>query len=175
MLAGSPISDEVVRRGMIRLLLADDNAFVRGSLVELLTAGGDITVVAECTDGDEVVEAAQRTHPDVVILDLAMARVGGLEAARQLLDVQPEARVVILTATLSAAAVRAARELGVVGYLLKDADPEALSFHVRTVAEGGTAWEAAGSAPPPELPYLTHTPLADTWSGDSPGRSRDNQ
>ena len=99
---------------MIRLLLADDNDFVRQSLVDLLTARGDMSVVAECSDGDEVVEAAQRTRPDVVIVDLAMARVGGLEAARRLLAVQPDARVVILTATLSAAAVREARELGVV-------------------------------------------------------------
>ena len=121
---------------MIRLLLADDNAFVRSALVDLLTDRGDMVVVAECTDGDEVVEAAERTHPDVVIVDLAMARVGGLEAARRLLAVQPDARVVILTATLSAAAVREARELGVVGYLLKDADPEDVLDGVRAVSRG---------------------------------------
>ncbi len=150
---------------MIRLLLADDNAFVRGSLVDLLTARGDMEVVAECTDGDEVVEAAERTHPDVVILDLAMARVGGLEAARRLFAVQPDARVVILTATLSAAAVAEARALGVVGYLLKDADPDELSSHVRAVAEGGTAWRAGGS---PDLPFLTETSFPHTRRGDFP-------
>ena len=147
---------------MIRLLLADDNAYVRSSLVDLLTSGGDMTVVAECTDGDEVVEAAQRTHPDVVIVDLAMARVGGLEAARQLLEVQPDARVVVLTATLSAAAVREARALGVQGYLLKDADPEALPHHLRTVAAGGTAWRAGDAASSHELPYLTERSFTDT-------------
>ncbi len=152
---------------MIRLLLADDNAFVRSSLVDLLTAGGDMTVVAECSDGDEVVAAAERTHPDVVIVDLAMARVGGLEAARRLLAVQPTARVVILTATLSAAAVREARELGVVGYLLKDADPDELSQHVRSVAAGGTVWRA-GRPPPPGLPFLTETAITDTASSDAP-------
>ncbi len=152
---------------MIRLLLADDNEFVRSSLVDLLTAGGDITVVAECTDGDEVVEAAGRTCPDVVILDLAMARVGGLEAARRLLAVQPAARVVVLTATLSAAAVREARQIGVVGYLLKDADPEALPLHVRAVAGGGTAWAAGrGSPHRAQLPFLTETPFTGTESGD---------
>lgn len=152
---------------MIRLLLADDNAFVRSALIDLLTDRGDMVVVAECTDGDEVVEAAERTHPDVVILDLAMARVGGLEAARRLLAVQPDARVVILTATLSAAAVREARELGVVGYLLKDADPEELPRHVRAVAAGGTAWRPGGGAPPPDLPYLTETSMRYTQSEDA--------
>lgn len=147
---------------MIRLLLADDNAYVRSSLVELLSAGGDMTVVAECADGDEVVEAAERTQPDVVILDLAMARVGGLEAARRLLDVQPEARIVVLTATLSASAVREARALGVSGYLLKDADPEELPHHLRAVAAGGTAWRAGDAGRSTELPYLTERSLSDT-------------
>lgn len=138
---------------MIRLLLADDNGFVRSSLTELLTSGGDIAVVAQCTDGDEVVAAAKRTTPDVVLLDLAMPRVGGLEAARRLLAAHPEARVVILTATLSAVAVREARELGAVGYVLKDADPRELSHHVRTVAAGGTAWQGESEAPV-DTPFL---------------------
>lgn len=152
---------------MIRLLLADDNAYVRSALIELLTSGGDMAVVAECTDGDEVVAAAEGTHPDVVIVDLAMARVGGLEAARLLLAVQPDARVVILTATLSAAAVREARELGVLGYLLKDADPEELPHHVRAVAAGGTAWRAGPGARSTHLPYLTETSITYTESGDA--------
>jgi DNA-binding NarL/FixJ family response regulator len=160
---------------MIRLLLADDNDFVRQSLVDLLTARGDMSVVAECTDGDEVVEAAERTHPDVVIVDLAMARVGGLEAARQLLAVQPDARVVVLTATLSAAAVREARELGIVGYLLKDADPEELPHHVRAVAAGGTAWRAGRGLPPADLPYLTETAIGYTESSDATSGAPENQ
>ncbi len=159
---------------MIRLLLADDNDFVRQSLVDLLTARGDMSVVAECADGDEVVEAADRTHPDVVIVDLAMARVGGLEAARRLLAVQPDARVVILTATLSAAAVREARELGVVGYLLKDADPEELPHHVRAVAAGGTAWRAQRGSPSADLPYLTETAIGYTESSDATGGCQQN-
>jgi DNA-binding NarL/FixJ family response regulator len=152
---------------VIRLLLADDNDFVRQSLVDLLSARGDMSVVAECSDGDEVVEAAERTHPDVVIVDLAMARVGGLEAARRLLAVQPDARVVILTATLSADAVREARELGVVGYLLKDADPEELPHHVRAVAAGGTAWRAERGSPRSDLPFLTETTMRYTESSGS--------
>jgi DNA-binding NarL/FixJ family response regulator len=160
---------------MIRVLLADDNEFVRTSLVELFTAGGDMTVVAECTDGDEVVEAAERTHPDVVVVDLAMARVGGLEAARRLLAVQPGARVVVLTATLSAAAVREARAMGVAGYLLKDADPEDLPHHVRAVAAGGTAWQTGRGSPPVDLPYLTETSMRYTESSDATRRPPENQ
>jgi DNA-binding NarL/FixJ family response regulator len=97
-----------------------------------------------------------------VIVDLAMPRVGGLEAARRLLEVQPEARIVVLTATLSAAAVREARALGVQGYLLKDADPEALPHHLRTVAAGGTAWRAGDAASSREIPYLTERFFMDT-------------
>ena len=160
---------------MIRLLLADDNDFVRQSLVDLLTARGDMSVVAECSDGDEVVEAAERTNPDVVIVDLAMARVGGLEAARQLLAVRPDARVVILTATLSAAAVREARELGVVGYLLKDAEPEELPHHVRAVAAGGTAWRAERGSPSADLPFLTETSMGYTESSDASNSAPENK
>ena len=146
---------------MIRVLLADDNVFVRSALVDLLSTGGDIEVVAECADGDEVVPAAEHTRPDVVILDLAMARVGGLEAARRLLAVQPEARIVILTATLSAAAVREAHDLGVVGYLLKDAEPDELPGHVRTVAAGGTAWRPATGPAPSDLAFLTESTFSE--------------
>ncbi|ADB73875.1 response regulator [Geodermatophilus obscurus] len=132
---------------MITVLVADDHAFVRDSLVELFTASGDLTVVAECEDGGQVLDAARRTRPDVVLLDLAMPRVTGLQAARELLADRPESRVVVLTGSLTPALVREAREIGVVGYLLKGEDPGALPGHVRTVAAGGTAWsDAAASA-----------------------------
>jgi DNA-binding NarL/FixJ family response regulator len=152
---------------VIRVLLADDNLFVRSALVDLLAAGGDIEIVAECADGDEVVPAVEQTRPDVVILDLAMTRVGGLEAARRLLAVQPEARIVILTATLSPAAVREARILGVVGYLLKDAEPGELPGHVRTVAAGGTAWRPDASSAPSDVVFLTESTFPGTDRGDS--------
>jgi DNA-binding NarL/FixJ family response regulator len=150
---------------VIRVLLADDNVFVRSALVDLLSTGGDIEVVAECADGDEVVPAAEQTCPDVVILDLTMTRVGGLAAARRLLAVRPEARIVILTATLSAAAVREAHALGVVGYLLKDAEPDELSGHVRRVAAGGTAWRPGIGAAPSDFAFLTESTSSSTDRG----------
>ncbi|MGY1703824.1 response regulator transcription factor [Geodermatophilus sp. SYSU D00697] len=132
---------------MIKVLLADDHAFVRDSLTDLLSATGDVTVVAQCEDGEQVLDAARRTQPDVVLLDLAMPRVTGLQAARELLAVHPEARVVVLTGSITPALVKEAQQIGVVGYLLKDDDPGALPGHVRAVAAGGTAWsDAAASA-----------------------------
>ena len=130
---------------MIKVLLADDHAFVRDSLVELFTASGDVTVVAECEDGEQVLDAARRTQPDVVLLDLAMPRVTGLQAARQLLSAHPDARIVVLTGSMTPSLVREAQEIGVVGYLLKGDDPGALPDHVRAVAAGGTAWSDAAA------------------------------
>ncbi|MGY1639295.1 response regulator transcription factor [Geodermatophilus sp. SYSU D00742] len=134
---------------MIKVLLADDHAFVRDSLTELLSASGDVSVVAQCEDGGQVLDAARATQPDVVLLDLAMPRVTGLQAARELLAAHPGTRVVVLTGSMTPALVAEAQEIGVVGYLLKDDDPGALPGHVRAVAAGGTAWsDAAASAVP---------------------------
>ena len=128
---------------MIKVLLADDHAFVRDALVDLFTASGDVTVVAECGDGDEVVPAVDATQPDVILLDVSMPRVTGLEAARQLLAAHPGARIVLLTGSMTPELVRQAQELGLAGYLLKGDDPGDLPRHVRTVAAGGTAWSPA--------------------------------
>jgi DNA-binding NarL/FixJ family response regulator len=127
---------------VIRVLLADDNEFVRDGLTDLLSATDDLTVVGACADGAEVVEAAERTRPDVVLLDLAMPVVDGLEATRRLRAVQPDARVLLLTAMIPAAAVDEARRLGAAGYVLKTDDPEQLLQALHTVAAGGTAWRS---------------------------------
>ena len=126
---------------MIRVLVADDHEFVRAVLVELLEASGDMTVVAQCQDGDEVVTAALQTSPDVVVLDLRMPRMPGLEAARALLAVHPDVRIVVLTGSPSRTTAEEARALGAAGYLLKDSPPDQLVEQLRTVARGGTAWD----------------------------------
>jgi DNA-binding NarL/FixJ family response regulator len=125
---------------VIRVLLADDHEFVRTALVELFESTDDITVVAECDDGDQVVAAAGQSMPDVVILDLAMPTRTGLEAARDLLAVDPGVKIILLTGNSSAAAVEESRAMGLAGYVLKGEDPTELLEHVRTVAAGGTAW-----------------------------------
>ena len=129
-----------------KILVAEDNDLIRDAVVGILTAAGDLTVVSQCTDGDVVLDEARRTDPDVVLMDLAMKRMGGLEASRLLLSERPDSRVLILTGSLSAGRVREARDLGVRGYLLKGGEPEELIEAVRTVAAGGTAWSPAALA-----------------------------
>lgn len=125
---------------MTTVLLADDHAAVRAGLTMLFDATPDIQVVATCTDGDEVVGAAERTRPDVVLMDLRMRRVDGLTATRMLLAAQPEARVVVLTGSPSREAVLGARAAGSCGLLVKGLAPGVLVDQVRCVAAGGTAW-----------------------------------
>ncbi|WP_336028527.1 response regulator [Geodermatophilus sp. FMUSA9-8] len=127
---------------MIEVLVADDHAFFRASVVDVLDSAADTTVVAECRGGAEVLPAFRRHRPDVLLLDLAMPGVTGLEAAREVLAVDASARVVMLTGDASPGSVREARRIGVAGYLLKDDDPTLLAARVRAVAEGGVAWSA---------------------------------
>jgi DNA-binding NarL/FixJ family response regulator len=138
---------------MIKVLIADDHPFIRMALVDVLAAADDICVVAECGNGSEVAEAAARTDPDVVLMDLLMPRMSGLEAIRALRATQPDVRVIVLTGSLTAAAVREAQALGVAGFLLKgDDDGDALAEQIRAVAAGETAWDpavAAAQSPPP--------------------------
>ena len=129
---------------MINVLIADDHAIVRSSLAELFASTLDISVVAECVDGSEVVERAGASRPDVVLMDLTMPGMDGMTATQALLLVQPEARVVLLTASLRPNVVQQAQACGARGFLLKGEDPAGLLESVRQVAAGGTAWcEAA--------------------------------
>ncbi len=131
---------------MIRLLVVDDNAAIRAAVTELCAAAGDVAVVAECSDGDAAADAARANRPDVVLMDLSMPGTGGLAATREVLAVQADARVVVLTGSFSVESVREAEAIGAVGYLLKDGDPVELLRRVRDVAAGGTAWGAAAAA-----------------------------
>jgi DNA-binding NarL/FixJ family response regulator len=124
---------------VIRVLVVDDHAPLRRVLAELFAGTDDITVVGECRDGDEVVDAAIRTRPDVVLMDLNMPGTDGLEATRRLLEAQPQARVVMLTGSICVAAMQEAQRLGAVG-LLRKGDSFDLPSQVRRVAGGGTAW-----------------------------------
>jgi DNA-binding NarL/FixJ family response regulator len=126
---------------MIRVLIADDHPLVRSAIGDLLADTDGIQVVAECPDGCDVVEAAARTRPDVVLMDLSMPVMDGLEATRALAVAQPGVRVIVLTASLTVTAVRTAQALGVCGFLVKGHDDGVeLPGHIRAVAGGGTAW-----------------------------------
>ena len=130
----------------IKVLIADDHPLVRDALSDLLAQSADIRVVGVCADGSEVVRAAGRTQPDVVLMDLQMPMMGGLEATRALLAVQPHVRVIVLTGDCKLTSAHAARAAGAVGFLLKEEDPYGLPEQIQAVAAGGTAWcEAAGA------------------------------
>jgi DNA-binding NarL/FixJ family response regulator len=121
---------------MIRVLVADDHAIVRVGLAQLLEACDDIEVVGSVTDGLEAVTIAISRRPDVVLMDLSMPGVDGIEATRRILNVRPEIRIVMLTFHSSPDPILEAIDAGAVGYLLKDAEPEEILRGVRAAARG---------------------------------------
>ena len=125
---------------MITVLVVDDHSFVRAALVDLFADITDIQVVGECVDGTEVVPAVQSSRPDVVLMDVDMPRMDGVEATRALRAVEPDARVLMLTGTVSPVRIQQAHSFGAKGYLLKGGDCDELIERVRHVAAGGTAW-----------------------------------
>jgi len=124
--------------GMIRVLLADDQTMLRAGLRTILDACDGIAVVGEAADGRQAVEAAQRLRPDVVLMDVRMPGMDGLQAARQLaaLDLDPPVRVLVLTTFDLDEYVYAALRAGAGGVVLKDAPPEELVHAIRVVATG---------------------------------------
>jgi two-component system response regulator DesR len=121
---------------MIRVLLAEDQAMVRGALAALLTVEGDIEIVCEVTRGDEVVEAALAAQPDVALLDIEMPGMDGLEAAAALRRHFPACRVLILTTFGRPGYLRRAMESGVAGFVIKDAPADQLAVAIRRVVAG---------------------------------------
>jgi DNA-binding NarL/FixJ family response regulator len=121
---------------MIRVLVADDQALVRGGLVAILGAQDDIEVVGEADDGGVAVDQALTLRPDVVLMDVRMPKVDGIEATRRLALHPGAPRVLILTTFDLDEYVYEALRAGAGGFLLKDAPPERLADAVRTVAAG---------------------------------------
>jgi two-component system response regulator DesR len=121
---------------MIRVLLAEDQAMVRGALAALLSREQDIEVVAEVARGDEVVQAALASQPDVALLDIEMPGGDGLAAAQALQKARPSCRSVILTTFGRSGYLRRAMESGAVGFLLKDVPAAELAVALRRVMEG---------------------------------------
>jgi two-component system response regulator NreC len=119
-----------------RILLADDHTVVRKGIRMILSAQPDLEVVAEAKNGLEAVAEAERTQPDVVIMDVNMEGLNGIEGARRIGDVCPRARVLALSMHRDAVYVREMLRAGAKGYLVKDADDDALLDAVRAVARG---------------------------------------
>ncbi|MBO2463931.1 response regulator [Actinomadura violacea] len=123
---------------MVRVLVADDQALLRGSFHALIDTTPDLTVVGEAANGAEAVELARTLRPDVVLMDVRMPRLDGIEATRQIhQDTRtPQARVLMLTMFDLDAHVFAALRAGAAGFLLKDTPPADLLNAIRVVAAG---------------------------------------
>jgi two-component system response regulator DesR len=121
---------------MIRVLLAEDQAMVRGALAALLGLEADIVVVAEVARGDEIVPAALATQPDVALIDIELPGQNGLDAARVLRERLPSCRVVIVTTFGRSGYLQRAIAGGAVGFLLKEAPAAALADALRRVMAG---------------------------------------
>jgi DNA-binding NarL/FixJ family response regulator len=159
---------------VIRVLIADDQALVRGGFRMILDAQEDIEVVAEASDGQQALAQAQVLEPDVVLMDIRMPELDGLEATRQLVSGNGSARVLMLTTFDLDEYVYEAMKAGASGFLLKDVRPEQLAEAVRVVAAGDSLLAPAitqrliaefvrrpppGSGAPTELSELTEREL----------------
>jgi DNA-binding NarL/FixJ family response regulator len=122
--------------GQVRVLIADDHTLVRESLVGLLQGDAGIVVVAQAADGVETVEKALATRPDVVVTDLSMPRLGGLEVVRRLREALPDTRVLVLTMHKEDEYVLQAVRAGASGYLVKDSAAADLLAAVRALHAG---------------------------------------
>ena len=120
----------------VRVLIADDHAIVRKGIRALLAEAGGFEVVGEAGDGQEAVLRAEETHPDVILMDLLMPVMDGIEATRQITSQQPKARILVLTSFAADNKVFPAIKAGASGYLLKDSSPDELVRAIRQVHRG---------------------------------------
>jgi DNA-binding NarL/FixJ family response regulator len=121
---------------VIRVVLAEDHAVVRAGLERLLATTDDIEVVAGAEDGAQAVELVAEHRPDVVLMDLSMPNLNGIEATKQIVEANEGVQVVVLTSFADRTEIEAALDAGAIGYLLKDADPEDVVRGVRAAARG---------------------------------------
>jgi two-component system, NarL family, response regulator DesR len=159
---------------VIRVLIAEDQAMVRGALVSLLSLELDIEVVAEVERGDEVLAAAERTRPDVALLDIEMPGRNGIDAAAALRDALPDCRVIILTTFGRPGYLRSAMEAGASAFLVKDSPARELAAAIRRVLAGERVIDpalaaAALSAGPNPLSPREREALAAAADGSTIG------
>lgn len=121
---------------LIQVLIVDDHPVVRRGLRSLLAEESNIKVLGEAVNGREAVELADRLHPDVILMDLVMPEMGGVEAIQAITANQPDARILVMTSFAADDKVFPSIKAGALGYLLKDSDPEDLISMIRQVARG---------------------------------------
>jgi two-component system response regulator DesR len=146
---------------MIRVLLAEDQALVRGALTALLKLEPDIDVVGAAADGEEAWRAIQQLKPDLVVTDIEMPGLTGIELAQRVQRYELSSKVVIVTTFARPCFLRRALDAGVSGYLLKDAPAEQLADALRKVPRGGRAID-------PQL-------AVEAWSEADPLNDRERQ
>jgi len=151
----------------IRILIVDDHAIVRKGIHALLSKEQGMQVVGEATDGEQGVRQAQALKPDVVLMDLVMPKLDGIEATRQITAQVPGARILVLTSFATDDKVFPAIKAGALGYLLKDSGPDELIQAIRQVYRGEPSLEPSIArkvlselAQPPKTP-LTSEPLTE--------------
>jgi NarL family two-component system response regulator LiaR len=120
----------------IRVLVVDDHAIVRKGIIAMLETEPGLEVVGECANGAEAVEKARETQPNVILMDLMMPVMDGVEATRQIKAAQPDVHVLALTSFGTADKVFPTLNAGAIGYLLKDSDPNELLQAIRKVHQG---------------------------------------
>ncbi len=123
----------------IRILIADDHLVVREGLGTIIAAQSDMTLVGKATNGEEAIALAQALTPDVILMDLVMPRMGGVEAIQRIKSANVETHILVLTSYANDARVFSAIKAGAQGYLLKDATHDQLLQAIRDVAHGNLA------------------------------------
>ena len=141
MLAWSPTKrikeeDEMVTVGRIRVMVVDDHPIMRNGLKDVLEASGRFEVVGQAKDGEEAVSTVEGIEPDVIVMDVIMPNMDGIDACREIMELLPETRVLMLTASTEEDAVIEAVAAGATGYLQKYSRPEELVEALLDVAEG---------------------------------------
>jgi len=121
---------------VIRVVLAEDHAVVRAGLERLLATAGDIEVVGQAVDGEQAVKLVAETRPDVVLMDIEMPNLNGIQATKRIMEESGEVQVVVLTSFADREKIEAALDAGAIGYLLKDAEPEDVIRGVQAAARG---------------------------------------
>ena len=121
----------------LRILLADDHPLFRKGMRALLTATAGLEVIGEATNGSEVVELAGTLQPDVILMDLQMPGINGIEATRQILHTSPHIRILVITLFEDDASVFTALRAGARGYVLKDAQEEEVLRAIQVIGSGG--------------------------------------
>jgi DNA-binding NarL/FixJ family response regulator len=122
----------------IRVVIADDQQVVRSGLERLLEGWPSISVVGTAADGAEAVRLTGIHQPHVVLMDISMPRMGGLEATRRIATAWPDVQVVVLTSFDDRSTVAEALDAGAIGYLLKDSDPATIREGIESAAQGGS-------------------------------------